>query len=81
MSDAPTAMKIPRMMRAIAMPIRSTFCWYILGTAKAVMMSRKTKTLSTDSAFSVRYPAKYSPPNCHPDTTPMPTPKISASVM
>ena len=34
-------------------PNSSTFCWSARGTAKLVMMIRKTNRLSTDSAFSV----------------------------
>jgi hypothetical protein len=34
-------------------PKSSTFCWSALGTRKLDMMMRKTKRLSTDSAFSV----------------------------
>ena len=43
-------------VRAISentIPNSRTFCWSARGTAKLVMMIRKTKRLSTDSAFSV----------------------------
>ncbi len=49
----PIAMKMPRITSAIAMPTSSTFCWKARGTAKLDMMMRKTKRLSTLSAFSV----------------------------
>ena len=69
------------MMRAMTMPIISTFCWYIFGTANPVMTMRNTNRLSIDRAFSVRYPAKYSPPYPHPEKTPTPTPNSSARPM
>ena len=42
-----------RAMSEKTMPKSSTFCWSARGTRKLVMMMRKTKRLSTDSAFSV----------------------------
>lgn len=52
--EEPTAMNAPRRMSAMTIPISKTFCWYILGTANALITSKKTKRLSIDSAFSVR---------------------------
>ena len=43
-------------VRAISentMPKSSTFCWSARGTLKLPSSTRKTKRLSTDSAFSV----------------------------
>ena len=51
-SAAPSAMKIARRTSASRMPMVSTFCWCSAGTAKVVMMTTKTKRLSTDRLFS-----------------------------
>ena len=48
------AMKPPRRISAMTMPIISTFCWYFFGTANPVITMRKTNRLSIDRAFSVR---------------------------
>lgn len=77
----PRAMKTPRATRAIATPTSRTFCWNSFGTAKVVMMMRKTNRLSTDNAFSVNQPAKYSPPAWPPPKTQTPTPNRIASAM
>ena len=61
MAAAPTAMNTPRMISAITMPTSSTRCWCTAGTANAAMMMTKTKRLSTESEYSVMYPAKNSP--------------------
>jgi hypothetical protein len=42
------------------------------------MMMRKTKRLSTDSAFSVMYPAKYSVPRVLPPKRRTPRPNSTA---
>ena len=51
------------------------------GTANEAMITVKTNRLSTDSAFSVTYPAKYSPPNCPPHCHQMKKPKAMARAM
>ena len=78
MAAAPTTMKTVRRASATAMPISSTFCWYSRGTAKLDMMMTKTKRLSTLSAFSVMYPAKYSPAYCGPEKASTRSPKTTA---
>jgi len=45
-------MKIARMMSAARIPKVRTRCWYSAGTAKVVMITTKTKRLSTDRLFS-----------------------------
>ncbi|MNW63283.1 hypothetical protein D3C74_414810 [compost metagenome] len=75
---APTKMKAVRAMREKTMPKSRTFCWSSRGTRKLAMMIRKTKRLSTDNAFSVMYPAKYSAPISMPPKTSTTTPKIKA---
>ena len=80
-SVAPRAMKITRSTSAATMPTVSTFCWCSSGTANVVMMTTKTKRLSTERLFSTVYPAKYSPPNPHPATVPSTTPKAIATAM
>ena len=35
----------------------SAVCWYALGTANLLMISRNTNRLSTDSEYSVSQPA------------------------
>jgi hypothetical protein len=52
-------MNRPRITKASTMPISSTRCWWTAGTPKADMMITKMNRLSTDSEYSVRYPAKY----------------------
>ena len=42
-----------RAISAKVMPNSSTFCWSSRGTLKLDMITRNTKTLSIDSAFSV----------------------------
>src|SRR5690606_17105061 len=49
----PPAMKPARRTRAPRMPQNSTRCWYAAGTAKKEKMRAKTKTLSTESDFSM----------------------------
>ncbi len=61
MTTAPSAMKIPRSTIAMTMPVISADCCSLAGTRKLLMMSRKTKRLSTDSEYSVSHPAKNSP--------------------
>ena len=51
-SAAPSAMKIARRTSASTMPMMSTFCWCSAGTANVVMITTKTKRLSTDRLFS-----------------------------
>ena len=58
---APSAMKMPRRMMAMTMPIISADCWNFSGTANLAMISRKMNRLSTDREYSVSQPAKYSP--------------------
>ena len=53
-SAAPAKMNTARMTSAPRMPQKSTRCWYARGTAKVAKTSRKTKMLSTESAFSMR---------------------------
>ena len=67
-----------RAMIAKVMPNSSTFCWSSRGTEKPAMMIRKTKRLSTERAFSVTYPAKYSVPMSTPPKTRTSTPKARA---
>ena len=57
MTTAPRAMKMPRSTIAMMMPTISADCWSFCGTLKLLMMSRKTKRLSTDSEYSVSQPA------------------------
>lgn len=66
MAAAPMAMNPARITSASTIPISSSFCWNCRGTANVAMMIVNTKRLSTDSAFSVTYPAKYSPANVPP---------------
>ena len=47
------AMKMPRMISAITMPMSSTRCWCSDGTLNAPMITTKTKRLSTESEYSV----------------------------
>ena len=51
---APSAIMMARMTRAPATPMRSTRCWYILGTANAVSSIMNRNRLSTLSDFSTR---------------------------
>mgnify|MGYP006202518793 CR=1 FL=1 len=51
-SAAPPMIKAPRMTLAPRMPQHSTRCCSAFGTAKKVRITEKTKTLSTESAFS-----------------------------
>lgn len=81
MAAAPTAMNAPRITSARTMPMVSTFCWYSRGTAKVDMMITKTNRLSTLRAFSVTYPAKYSPPYVGPQTANTTTPNTTARPM
>ena len=53
MTAAPARMNTVREISANVMPNSSTFCWYSRGTLKEAMITRKTKRLSTLSAFSV----------------------------
>ena len=53
-SQAPTRIRIARSTIAPRMPIIRTRFWYSAGTAKYVNTIRKTKMLSTASAFSIR---------------------------
>ncbi len=71
-------MNAVRAISEMTIPISSTFCWFSRGTRKLLMMIRKTNRLSTESAFSVMYPAKYSDPIELPPTTNVPTPNSSA---
>ena len=82
MIAAPPAIMPVRAMIAKVMPNSSTFCWSSRGTRKLVMITRNTNRLSTERAFSVMYPAKYSVPiwwpsekihSTTPNTTAMPT--------
>ena len=59
-SAAPTTMKTPRVMSAPRMPQNSTRCCSFSGTAKNENAARKTKMLSTDSAFSMSHAWKNS---------------------
>ena len=79
MRAAPAKMNPVRAMSAKTMPKRRTFCWSSRGTLKLAMMMRNTKRLSTDSAFSVMYPAKYSEPIVGPPKTSTPRPNTTAS--
>ncbi len=58
MAAAPTAMKMPRSTRAIAMPISRTFCWYSRGTANPAMMMHEDEEVVDAQAFSVMYPGE-----------------------
>ncbi len=71
-------MKPVRAISEKTIPKRRTFCWSARGTRKLVMMMRNTKRLSTERAFSVTYPAKYSDPASVPPNTMTPTPNSSA---
>ena len=53
MSAAPRKMNPVRAISENTMPNSRTFCWSSRGTRKLAMMMRKTKRLSTLSAFSV----------------------------
>ena len=77
-SALPAKMKALRAISANTIPNSSTFCWSLRGTAKLPMITRNTKRLSTLSAFSVMYPAKYSEPICGPPKMSTTTPKITA---
>ena len=50
-------MKAPRITSARTIPINSTRDWYARGTANRLMISMKTKRLSTDRLFSTSQPA------------------------
>ena len=56
MSAAPATMNAARITSAPKMPQNSTRCCSFAGTLKNENTTRNTKTLSTDSAFSMRYP-------------------------
>ena len=56
-------------------PKNSTRCWLAAGTANARNSTAKMKRLSTLSAFSIRYAAKYSWPAPPPCVAAMTSPK------
>ena len=61
------------------MPTSSTRCWCSAGTRNAAMMRTKTNRLSTDSEYSVMYPAKNSPAATPPANSHSPIPNATAS--
>ena len=71
-------MKSPRITSAITMPTSSTRCWCTAGTLNAAMMMTKTNRLSTDSEYSVMYPAKNSPAADPPAKNQSPIPNATA---
>ena len=60
------------------MPTRSTRCWCTAGTLNAAMMITKTNRLSTDSEYSVMYPAKNSPADTPSSRNQIPRPNSTA---
>ncbi len=60
-------------------PQNSTRCWYFAGSVKAAKIRMKTKTLSTDSDFSITYPVIHWTPSSVPRTTKTPAAKARAS--
>ena len=78
-------MNAPRSASAPITPASSTRRWQAAGTAKAWKSSAKTNRLSTLSACSVRYAAKYcwpaSPPSVATMTIPNPAPTATQAAV
>ena len=61
-------MNTARKTSARMMPAIRTSCWFLLGTAKPAMITRKTNRLSIDSEYSVSQPATNSVARAVPAT-------------
>src|SRR5512145_1147616 len=78
MRAAPIRMKTARMIMAPRIPQRRTGRWYIEGTPNVLKIRMKTNRLSTERAYSMTYPVRYSTAGCRPKRHAIPAPKRSA---
>src|SRR5688572_29838675 len=79
MSATPRTTNSPRSRTAPRMPQKRTRWRYSGGVPKYLKMMMKTKMLSTESACSIRYPAKNSSPRSAPASYQVQNPKAQAS--